>query len=61
MTTLNADQAAEYLGIGRSTIYKLSKAGQIPAVNLGGRWVWIREKLEEFMMRKAEENVISTT
>ena len=49
---LRADEAAAYLRVCRDTVYRLARAGQIPAVRVGGQWrfhkrdlyVWLRAK-----------------
>ena len=35
---LTADQAATHLRVEVHTVYRLAKAGQIPAVRIGGQW-----------------------
>ncbi len=49
---LTPDEAAAYLRVCRTTVYRLARAGQIPAVRVGGQWrfhkrdlyVWLRAK-----------------
>lgn len=62
---ITTDAAAEYLGIGKTTLYALTRAGKIPATRLGKRWVydkqalaqWVRKgrKLERFFVDTAAE------
>lgn len=62
---ITTDEAAKYLGIGKTTLYALTRAGKIPATRLGRKWVydkqalgnWLRKgrKLEQFFMETAAE------
>lgn len=36
---ITPEEAAKRLSLGRSTVYKLIAAGELPARRLGGRWV----------------------
>lgn len=52
---LDIDEAAEFLGIKKRTMYKLAKAGEIPAVKIGGQWRFYREQLLEMFTKSARE------
>jgi excisionase family DNA binding protein len=43
------EQAAELLGVARSTAYELVRAGTIPARRLGGRWVISRARFHAWL------------
>ena len=43
------DQAAEYLAIGRTKLYELTREGRIPAKHLGKKWMYDREALARWM------------
>lgn len=46
---LDARQAAKLCGLGRSTWFRLSSAGQTPQpVRLGSRVLWSRDELTEW-------------
>lgn len=52
MTTskwLNSDEAAEYLGLGKTKLYSLSQAGKIPVNKLGKKWVYEKDRLDEWL------------
>ena len=46
---LNADQAAAFLSVSRATLYRLVRAGEVPAKKLNGRTVFLREELSRFL------------
>ena len=46
---IGTDQAAEYLGIGRTKLYELTREGRIPARRLGKKWMYDREELADWM------------
>jgi excisionase family DNA binding protein len=47
--TLTVKETAELLGIGRSTAYRAAKAGQLPVLHIGGRYLIAREALEKML------------
>ncbi|MFH1852242.1 MAG: helix-turn-helix domain-containing protein [Candidatus Neomarinimicrobiota bacterium] len=49
---LNIDEACEFLGIKRRTIYKLLKEGSLPAVKIGGQWRFSQEVLMDLFRRQ---------
>ena len=46
---IGTDQAAEYLGIGRTKLYELTRQGRVPARRLGKKWMYDRQELEAWM------------
>ena len=48
---LKPEQAAAFLGMGISTLYKTIKRGEIVTsmMKLSGRWKWSRNKLRHFL------------
>ncbi len=46
---MSTDEAAEYLGIGKTKLYTLSRSGALPATKLGKKWVYEKEKLAEWL------------
>lgn len=46
---MTTDEAAEYLGIGKTQLYTLSRAGKIPTSRLGKKWMYEKEKLVEWV------------
>jgi excisionase family DNA binding protein len=48
-TWISTDEVVEYLGIGKTKLYALTREGKIPATRLGKKWVYEREALEEWL------------
>lgn len=48
---LTVRQAAEYLAVSRTQVYRLLDQG-LPSVHLGGRHVFLRSSLMEWMERR---------
>ena len=49
---LTADEAAEFLRVGRSTITRLLTSGAIPAAKIGRKWLVTKADLEAFIERQ---------
>lgn len=53
---LNAYQAAEYLGIGYSTLLKKLQAGELPGAKLGaGHWRIVKAELDNYLTARFRE------
>ena len=52
--TITVDEAAELLGISRSLAYDMARAGKLPALRFGKRFV-ISKKAIENLMQQAEK------
>jgi DNA repair protein RadD len=48
---ITTDAAAEYLGIGKTSLYELTRAGKIPATRLGKKWVYDKNALAQWVRR----------
>ena len=48
-SVLTLDEAASFLKLSKSTLYKMLEAGRVPARKLGRRWRFRRADLEEWM------------
>lgn len=48
---ISVPEACEFLGVHRNTLYKLIRAGEVPAFKLmsGGRWKFRRSALEQWL------------
>ena len=46
---LKLKEAANYLKMGRSTLYKLANKGEIPSHKAGREWRFDAEELDEWM------------
>ncbi len=45
---LSIDEAANYIGIGKTTLYTMAREGQVPANKLGKKWVFEAEALDKW-------------
>jgi excisionase family DNA binding protein len=48
-TWIDTDEAAAYLGLGKTKLYALTKEGKIPAKRLGKKWTYEKEVLAEWL------------
>lgn len=46
------DEAAEAIGVGRTSVYRFARAGELQLSKLEGRTLVTRRALEEFLERK---------
>ena len=49
-TWIGTDEAAEYLGMGKTRLYEITREGRIPAKRLGKKWMYDRTELAEWML-----------
>jgi excisionase family DNA binding protein len=50
---MTTQEVAEYLRLAEATIYKLAKAGEIPAVKVGRAWRFRRDLIDEWFRRQS--------
>jgi len=48
-TWLTLEEAAKHLKIGKSTIYRLAREGDLPAHRMGRRWRFDAEELDKWL------------
>ena len=46
---LTIEEAAEYLQLGKRSVYKLAKAGEIPAKKVLNKWRFVKEELRQWV------------
>ena len=46
---LNTDEAAEFLGMGKTKLYALSQTGRIPVSKVGKKWLYEQQALAEWL------------
>jgi len=46
---LTIKEASEFLKIGKTTLYKLARGGEIPARKVGREWRFVKDKLIEWI------------
>ncbi|PLX77157.1 MAG: DNA-binding protein [Azoarcus sp.] len=56
---LTARQAAAYLHLNEKKLYELANAREIPAVRVGGKWLFPRPLLEEWLREQAHGGVLT--
>ena len=49
---LNVKQAAQYIGVSERTLWRLKANGDIPHSQIGGRIVFRKKTLDEFLEEK---------
>lgn len=54
---MNTREVAGYLGLNEKRIYQLAKAGEIPATRIGGKWVFPRSLMDQWILEKARGNL----
>lgn len=53
--------AAAYLEVHESTIYRLAGNGQIPAFKLGGQWRFKKDVIDEWLATEMQKNNLRHT
>jgi len=53
---LTVDEAAEYLRIPKSSLYKLAKEGKIPCQKVGRRWIFHRQVIDNWLGNSRPSN-----
>ena len=48
-TWLTIEEAAEYLGMGKTVIYTMAREGRIPASKVGKKWTFEKEQLDSWV------------
>ena len=49
---MTIDEAAKYLRIHKSTIYRLAKGGRIPASKVGNKWRFRKDVIDQWLSEK---------
>lgn len=59
---LSVEEAADFLRIGKTRLYALTRNGRIPASRSGKKWTYEREALNEWLRRgRTVENFFTET
>jgi len=53
---MTVKNVAAYLSIHPMTVYKLAKAGEIPAFKIGGQWRFRKKALDNWVIRQIKKN-----
>jgi len=54
---LTADQVADYLKLSRKSVYRLARAGILPAKKIMNQWRFERTQLNDWIRQKETEPV----
>jgi excisionase family DNA binding protein len=54
---LTADQVADYLKLSRKSVYRLARAGVLPAKKIMNQWRFERTQLNDWIRQKETEPV----
>lgn len=59
---ISTDEAAEYLGMGKTKLYMLTREGRIPATRVGKKWMYDRQELATWMQssKRLEDFFLNT-
>ncbi len=53
---LNIKEAADFLRVPVSTVYRLVQNGKIPGVKVGKHWRFLKKDLQGLFLKKGEKN-----
>ena len=56
---LTVSEAADYLRIPKSSVYKLAQEGRIPCQKVGRHWRFHRPTLEHWISNQSVESVVA--
>ena len=54
---MNTKEAARFLGLNEKRIYQLAKEGKIPATRIGGKWIFPRALMNQWILERARGNL----
>jgi excisionase family DNA binding protein len=52
-TMMTVSEVASYLRLSPAKVYRMAKAGQLPAIQIGRAWRFKRELLDEWIRQKS--------
>lgn len=58
---LSLDEAAAYIGVGKTVLYKLAREGRVPASKVGKKWTFERAQLDQWARRSQPIETFFTT
>mgnify|MGYP000922638098 CR=1 FL=1 len=56
---LNARQAATYLQLNEKKLYELANSRELPAARVGGKWLFPRALLDEWLLEQAHGGALT--
>lgn len=49
---MTLSQLAEYLQLGKSTVYKMVQKGEIPGIKIANQWRFDKKEIDEWIKKK---------
>lgn len=53
---LSADEAAEFMGVRKSTVYQLNMKGMLPSHKIGGKIIFLQSELYDWIKQDKASN-----
>lgn len=54
--TLNIKEVSELTHIGKSSLYKLARSGDIPCMRVGSKYIFTAESIDEWLQKQVSQN-----
>ena len=54
---MNTKEVAHYLGLNEKRIYQLANQGEIPATRIGGKWIFPKALMDQWILERAKGNL----
>lgn len=55
---LTTEETAELIKLSSQTLLSLARAGELPAINLGNRWLFVKDQIMDYMRDRAKAEQI---
>jgi len=56
---MTLEETAKYLKIGKSTLYKMTREGKIPAVKIANQWRFRKEDIDKWLQEIRNKEILS--
>ena len=56
---MTLEEAAKYLKIGKSTLYKMARKEKIPAVKIANQWRFRKEDIDKWLREMRNKEILS--
>ncbi|MCH7825774.1 MAG: helix-turn-helix domain-containing protein [Acidobacteria bacterium] len=58
-TIMTLDEVAKYLRVHKSTVYRMAREGAIPSTKVANQWRFKKARIDEWLMEREHEGVLS--
>ena len=58
---MTLEETAQYLKLGKSTLYKMAREGKIPAVKIANQWRFRKEDIDSWLQEIIKKKEKATT